>query len=876
MLIAGYFILKWSSRSDVAWKFIPESAIAVLSSDKLQDSLLVSRDSTINIKELPVINSAVRNLSVIDWFTPVSSEIQNFLKNKNITYSFHQNAGNELGVILYIPIENEQEIHWLSNPRRADVRITFHIFQDQRITDINDLRSRPLYSYIIKDDILIISKHGSLVEEALRQESRMRGETSLEAQFASYDSDDNTINLFIKKDSWNRFVPWLGANTSLTAWLKLYPDLQHYYIESQNNQNALSIRSEGTSVKTEYLTAWVRKQKAQDFGAHRFISQQTSFLYRISSQDTEKFNKNLLKWQENQQSESWEKVRYHLGKHSDTLLRSIGSEIFLCQTEDNSSIRNAKIVLIKLDHYKKHRPVLERLARLSVPDAEVALDQFMGYDLFSVNIPEFPAAFLGEFFKGFPRSYITYVEPYLVVSNNSQSLRNYLIDYENQLTWAQSPEYDSLLTNTAESAQLQMVVNLRKAVPRMNLNSRGLTHEAEILISGLQVDNKKGYPFLKLIPKSKPSAQNILNKTFLNTDIHWPMIYDKQLKALQNPVDGTSELLLTDKSHLLFKISNEQNVAPVAMAQLDGPIVTTPYKADFLNIGRQQRILATSLSLYIIDEDENGIINTIRSSSPSAAPITELYMIDGSSESSNGFIIKDKLENLYLLDKPGKPARRINRSIPFDKILTPVESIHLPGRRYFIATQPKGKVYLIRENGIVVQGFPSDMLSKAESSFTWTHNPVNGQPLLVGINPMGELTHINLSGVTVSKKQLFRSQANNRFKTLFDANSLDWLIVRSAGSRIAILDKEGNEHFEIINVRPNSEVHYHFFGVDNRFISVRSGGYTSLFDLNGRQLGDQPIPSDQPVSLTYQASFNKLLIYSQTLDKIQTWSIKLR
>jgi hypothetical protein len=423
---------------------------------------------------------------------------------------------------------------------------------------------------------------------------------------------------------------------------------------------------------------------------------------------------------------------------------------------------------------------------------------------------------------------------------------------------------------------LQMVVNLRKAVPRMNAINRGITQESEIIISGLQIDNKKAYPFLKLVPKSSPSAQNVLNKTFLNTDIHWPMIYDKQLKALQNPVDGTSELLLTDKSHLLFKISNEQNVPPAAISQLDGPIVTTPYKADFLNIGRQQRILATSRSLYIIDEDENGIINTIRSSSPSAAPIIELYMIDGSSESSNGFIIKDQLENLYLLDKPGKPARRINRSIPFDKILTPVESIHLPGRRYFIATQPKGKVFLIRENGVVVQGFPSDMLSKAESSFTWTHNPVNSQPLLVGINPMGELIHIDLNGKTISRKQLFRSQAGNRFKTLFDANSLDWLIVRSAGSRIAILDKEGNELFEIVNVRPNSEVHYHFFGVDNRFISVRSGGYTTLFDLNGRQLGDQPIPSDQPVSLTYQATYNKLLIYSQTKDKIQTWSIKLR
>lgn len=876
LLLAGYFVSKWAGKTDIAWNYIPDSAIAVLSSSTLQDSMLVSGDSSINIKELPVINSAVRNLSVLDWFTPNSAEIRNFLAGKNITYSFHQNAGNELAVLLFIPIRDEQEENWLLNPRRTDVRITFHIFQDQRITDINDLRSRPLYSYIIKDDILIISKHGNLVEEALRQDARLGSQKGLHTQFSEYDNTENDINLYIKKESWSHFLPWLTKHNSLSEWLKLYPDFQNYHLVKEDENNALTISSEGSSLNTDYMTEWVRKQKPLSFEAHRYISQQTSFLYRLSSQDNERFNKNLINWQDNQQNQAWEKVKYHIGKHSDTLMRSVQSEIFLCQTEDNSSIRNSKIVLLKFENYKKQRQILERLARLSVPDSEVALDQFMGYDLFSVDIPEFPEAILGDFFKGFPRSYITYVDPYLVISNNSQSLRNYLIDFENQLTWSQSPEFDNLLTDASESSHFQLVINLRKAIPRFNINNQGVTKEAEIILSGLNIDNGKGYPFLKIIPKSKPSEQNVLNKTFLITDIHWPMIYDKQLKALQNPVDGTSELLLTDKNHLLFKISNEQNVAPAAVSQLDGPMVTTPFKADFLNIGRQQRILATAKSLYIIDEDENGIINTIKSPSPSAAPITELYMIDGSSESSNGFILKDHLENLYLMDKPGKPVRRINRSIPFDKILTPVESIHLPGRRYFVVTQPKGKVYLIRENGIVVAGFPTDLLSKTVSSFTWTNNPITSQPMIVGINPMGELMNINLNGVTVNRKQLFRPQANNQFKTLFDANSLDWLIVRSTSNRIAILDKEGNELFEIVNVRPNSEVHYHFFGVDNCFISVRSGGYTTLFDLNGRQLGDQPIPSDQPVSLTYQASYNKLLIYSQTMDKIQTWSIKLR
>ncbi len=61
---------------------------------------------------------------------------------------------------------------------------------------------------------------------------------------------------------------------------------------------------------------------------------------------------------------------------------------------------------------------------------------------------------------------------------------------------------------------------------------------------------------LHLNPKKRQTANKVLNRTFLNIDIEWPVLYDSSLTALQNPIDGSSELLLTDKDNNLLRVNN--------------------------------------------------------------------------------------------------------------------------------------------------------------------------------------------------------------------------------------------------------------------------------------------------------------------------------
>nr|WP_221307419.1 hypothetical protein [Rhabdobacter roseus] len=880
VIIAGYYLLRWWGRSQAAWQYIPASAMAVITSDRLQDSSFVVSEANIDVKSLPIVDVANDNLTLLNWLATDPTAIRNFLARKTITFSYHPGTGNSQGVIMYIPIANENEKRWLENPPNPDIRMLHHTYQSARITDINDANSRSLFSYLVKDDYLILSHYGNLIEDVVRESSSGIKSFLMQSKFEFSNDAPYALSIYLKRVSGSAGLLPITFSPSLANFAQVLPAYQDYHLEVDKKTGALHFKSLGCDIDQNYLTGWLDKQAGAPFRHQSHISQQTSYLYRVASKDSAAFRVNYLKWHQQYASPAWSKVNYYVGKESTQLLRNLGPEVILCQLEESNSVSDGKVLLVTLSNYDKIRPLLKKLAQLSTSESGVAVDKFQGYDLYSLAIPELPQALFGNLFTGFARSYVTYVEPYLVVSNNPQALRNYLVDYENQLTWKQSPEYDSLLATADSQAQLSMVLNLQKSktgLARASTKSYAeLTSEIESVIYQCRFEGKTAFPELILNPKKRRTSSKVLNKTFLNVDVEWPVMYDSLLVALQNPVDGNSELLLTDKTYKLLKVNNLKTGEAESITQLDGEIVTPAFKVDFLNIGRQQRIVATANSLYTLDEDDADLVTTLTATLPSASPIKALYRVEGGKEGSSRFVVQDANQDIYLWEQVFQVPRKINRFVRFESISRPVVSLNLQGNRFFIVTQRNGKIFLLKESGLVVPGFPADILTRAEGAFTWTQNATSAQPELVGVSTLGELITIDLNGQITTRRQLLRPEPSSRFRTLFDKNSLDWLILRLSDNKAAILNKEGQELFEIKNVQPNAELQYHFFGVDNRFITIGSRGYTSVFDLTGRRLGDKPIPSEIPVSVTYQAPYYKLFIFGRSQDKIQTWSIKLR
>jgi hypothetical protein len=875
--VAVFFVVKVWQRSKAAWQYIPGNASAVLTSDRIQDSAFVISDAFIDAKEFPMVSKAAESLSLLYWIVRDKPVVERTVQKKTLSFSFHPRKNGGFGVIMYIPLDGENEKNWWVSPNRQDIRVLRHTYQNTTITDINDSNSRPVCSYILKDDYLIVSRYGELIEDVVRLSGDASGTFALQEQFKKTNDSKYSLNLYLKKGIWqNLFAESLPSLPTLTEFMSLFPEQQDYHL-STSDSSRINFTSLGADKTKNYVTEWVENQKGSEFKNHPYISQQTALFFRIASRDSAAFKENFQSWHSDYQSPAWEKLNYHIGKQREELITSVESELILCQVEGTNSISEGKLAMVRYSNYDKLRPLLNKLARLATSETNVSLDQYQGYDIYSIPIPELPSGLFGPLFGGFPRSFVSYVAPYMVFSNSSQTLRNFISDYENRITWKQSPELDSILVVNTTPAQIAMVASPRKIISASpTRQSDGLfSSKIENIVMQCYFNSRQSFPSITILPKKRQTSSKVLNRTFLAGEIEWSQGNDTLIAINQRRTDGAAQLLLTDQTQTLLR-PNASYDKLYPLTRLDGPLIKNPYKVDFLNVGRQQLVLATPKTLFTLDEDEQGFVTAIPTPNPSGVPIRDLFRIEGGTEGSSRFVVLDALDNLYLWERVGTVPRKVNRFRKYSDIQSPVVSLNQPGNRSLLVTQRNGLIFLLKEDGLLRTGFPVDLLTRTESAFTWSQNAETGQPELEGVTSYGELVRIDLSGKIIERRQLYRPEASSRFKTLFDQNSLDWLLVRTSNTKVAILSKEGNELFAIGNILPPYTVQYHFFGVDNRFISISSGGYTSLFDMTGKRLGDRPIVSDLPVKLAYQPSYYKIFVFGRNEKKYQTWTIKIR
>lgn len=877
LTVAVYFLFKGWGRSQASWALIPINASAVLTSDHLQDSVYHPTESPIDLKTLPLVSMAAETIPLLLWVTRDVPVYRRSLRDKTITFSFHERTTDPFGVIMYLPLRNEEEKTWWSHPNRPDTRVLRHTFQGEEITTIHNIKSRPMCSYIIRDEYLILSTYGDLIEDVIRKSGSDTEAFALRDQFKNVNDSRYGLNLYLKNTVWPALLSSVSPEGSpLSHFLSLFPMVQDYHLE-QGQEGNIRFSSTGCDKEDNYVNDWLQGQEGRAFDSHRFIPQQTALLFRIASADSIEFRKRFLSWHEDHRTPAWDQLSYYLGRQREDLLASVGNELILCQLEETNRLTEGKLALVKYSNYDTLRPLLNRLARLATSETNVATDKYQGYDLFSIPINELPAGLYGPVFAGFPRTFVTYVAPYLVFSNSSQALRTYISDYENQITWQQSPELDSVLIRRNNFPQLALVASPRKvqnageypAAPSV------FSSKVESLVFECHLAQKQVYPSLHLLTTRRRTSDRVVNRTFLSSEMTWNKGHQSFVAIAQNSTEGSTQLLLTDHQNILLRPGPRFNTQ-VPITRLDGPLADIPYRVDFLNIGRPQLILATYNSLYCIDEDDNGLVTPIKMSLPSDKSITRLFRTEGGSEGSSRFIVLDSENNLFLWDRVNAVPRKINRFRSFEDIQYPITSLNQLGSRSLIITQGNGQLFLMKEDGIVRNGFPVDVLTRLTSAFTLTQNDSTAQPELVGISSYGELMRVDIQGKIVERRQLYRPEASSRYRTLFDDNSLDWLLVRSSDTRVAILSKQGRQLFEIANVLPQATIQYHFFGVDNRFISISSGGFTSLFDMKGNPLGDKPIPSEIPVRVSYQPTYDKLFIFGKTAGTYQVWTIKLR
>lgn len=865
-LLAAFLVYRWyAHKPSEVWRYIPNSASVVISSDLLQEN--PETDSLSNqYLDLPFVHQAKGTLTLMKWFNEDPDQIYTFLKGKTITYAFYPLTGGKMGIVMYLPVQNEIEKKWLENPKNSSLRVSTHNFQGHYITDISNEKSENLFSYLLKNNYLIISQYGVLIEDAIRFAESGKSK-NLADNYEIIAEGEKGLSLFFHGKAGRNFVFQSPLNANVRGFFDLLPEPINFKLESRSSATQISLLSDETKVKDETYPTLVGNNEGTLFEATEYISQRTIHLIRLSARYADRFQSNYKKWLNSRRSIlAGSKFEKKLAEAQKNFLGEIENEVILCLNENSENEHANKVLLIRYGDVQKARPFLEAIA-----DDAGTLERFHGYPIYTIPINEWMEALFGPLFRGFQASYITYLDPYLVVGNSPLALQAYLNDYENHFTWKYSAHLDNTVFQKIEKAQLFLVSNINKvrATSANKKNALRTTYDdISSAIVGYEIDSKRAKINLNINFNAASKESGSLE---LLSEINFPGQRIAGFTVTANSLLGQSSLLISNHLNELVEYNSSNQYAGKVIARLNQPIQGRSFNADFLNIGRPQNIVSTASNLYVIDEDENGLITLL--SDPAIEPIQSMYRMKHSRENGAHFVLKSPSQNLYAWHQVHQPPKRINPRTPLDDVLNPVISFSENENIQYLITQKNGKVVILDEQGQMKPGFPVDLLTRISGSFATQQ--IGNQLVLSGVTHQGMFVKIAPSGEIIERKQLLLPESGSVFRTLFDANLQDWILLRQTPTRAALLDKEGNEIFEIIGLRPNFKIQYHYFGSENRFITVVSGNMASIFDFNGNRVGDRPIPCDGMIDLTFHGVDRILNIFNQVTGKIQIWSIKL-
>ncbi len=895
ILLAGWWgFQRWQMYSATVWKLLPENAFLVLQSQRIQDTTFKVQKGGIEMREVPLLNLAAHQIDHFRLLSDDSTKADKLLKNRGITYVLQKTSSGRFVYLVFLPLDAFQSYNWLESPASSKVRVTSHLHSGQKIYDVTTPTSDPIFAYTRFNNFIVSCISGDVLEDWIRYASSPL-RTTRPSRFETIKDDTSELSIFLDNtllsDVLRRDVS-TKSDAGLLYFLSFLPSIESLHLDPVFSSKNTTLTSKGKKIKVEgYLDA-LNDQKASPFKNTFFIPNNTAIMYRLGFDDAGLFTRKLRGQLQSLSADSINQSRSALqsmisASRIDSFYRFSHKELILCQLEPNNVLTKGQVILQQVSPNTSLEPFIRRLAILLNKNKGLPIEPFQGGKVYRIDWSELPAVLFGGLFKGFPKCYVAFHKNFVVYANDSQVLKDYLIDLEYQRTWANSAVYNAFFDKTFRASNFTFVINPRKSKEYMgsgfmNYLFKALSYDIteqlpfDQLVFQSAYKKSRAYSSLTFGRLSKASSAKILNKVFLQQELEIPEAPSGGIFTVRNYPNGMEKVIIATASNELLNPLAEEKKRKIA--KLDAPIVSDIYSVDFLSVGRLQYVFATEKSLNVVDEDDQQRYMTIPSIRlPLGRKIRSLQQLESGIEGSFRFLVIDTNGFLYLWNSPTQPPILLNTSRPFADLLLPIQEVEYQSKRHFLFTQSTGQIGLINESGVIPEPYKIDFKINLSGPFFGVFLPENNSTRLIGVTKYGEFIENTLAGKTIDRRQLFRTDPTSFFRAKAAPNNRDWLLFRESETQFAVLDKKGNELFSAKGlIAAKNQVQYHYLSSEVKFLSVKSGNYTTLYDLKGYQIGDKPFPSEYPVRINLVEGYNKLLIYGFANKKIQVWSLKLR
>ena len=930
LLLAGGWLgyRYWRPSGRTVGSLVPPGALLVLASNQLQDTVSARTLRTeISLRQIPVFNEARQRLDQFLYAAADTATVLKFITGKNIRYSLHALSKNTLDLIFYVPLGpgDQSFVTRLTNPDPRRYRVLNHTFAGEKILDLVARGNEPVGSFILTDNVLVGSVSGILIENVAKRMHQPL--TRSQPDPGSQIDADHGAGLSVRPE----ILQSLFTNSGSLIRLFLPERLTLRFRPSASRLQLVGYAASDIGNRRD-VAALFAGQTPRRVAHADLIPQTTATLYHIGISDAGRFGRSMSTLLGSASSDFLRDRFSQIAPATGALYRVLDSDILLCRLESPTDSPRQVLVLSGRDARllaNAYQQIAYRAgARAASPKT------FLGHKVLLLNVPELPASLFSSLFSGFPQSWITQHNSALVVANSEESMQDYLQQVQRGDIWSADERQADLLNNTLRPANFTAYVRLNRTpttlsagwpvawqnllghqdvagtnptepVPhRRTGRSDGPNATGPALANLENMAYQASYGNTKILSTivlgrtTRRASQSVLNKVLLQkkTELDAPLVAAPIMTGSlsEGPVQFYAQ---SDAGQFVLVMSDGDRVE---QNNPDGPIRSNALAVDFLNNGRLQHLFMTDRTLYVADPAPVGPgskkVRLLTIPLPKGLDPTFLVRPRGMQQRNLVALTVHPDGHIYALDRQRRAFVRLMTAPRKGPLLLPFQIIPTPTGMDILAVQPDGTVNYWRENGTQYPRFPTRIERRTpEEPETRMAGPAllpPGQPDIQTVTDEGQLLTMNTNGLITKRTQLFRPVRRGSFRLFPDEEQSTWLLLLTTDTEVAVLDQQGQRRFEVraLQSGPSSlgpvttdrsspgrnSVRYHRLGAGVELISVQSGGFTTFYDLNGRVVGDRPIPGDFPVTLQFDERTNELYVLSGKGKAVQLFSIRLR
>lgn len=841
---AWYLSVRPGKQSLSPWQLVPNSALAVIETDKPELLQQLDADSA-GLVNFLITKDTAAQAPADPWLFSIQS-----LGNKTGTVVLLKSNSSES------PVDLAKKIKGVTVKERA--------YEGIQVSDINQ-GNQPWMCVALVRGVWLVSPHSLLIEEIIRS-LKAENKTTFRNQhnklFQLSNVKDDHGNLYI---NWSAFRTVTSKNQNIDAILKATNlcDAMLFDVGWTNNGNTLLLNGFAVdSLANASILSAFRSQKPVQFGLRNRLPDQFQYFVHLGISNPDVFLKERTMLISNN-----DKIAQQL-INLETKIKFNTTEFFKAIDNELAMIAlpsGEHLIIAELKEITKAKAELSKVNNAFAQEKNYTHESYANEDIHILKNSSLSQTLFWPL--SFPASelYYSISNDLLILSDGETGIKEFIDASNSDAVLNKSLEWNKFLESTLQESNVSFFVS------SANDELFGSLRQPQKF--ALQFYPLEGdYYASAVVQFGKMTEKKSSNKTKSTTKRGAGADFGQQVTSepwlVKNHNDRSMEALVVDAGNQLHLVSkNQQTLWNLA---LPGPIQGDVHQVDLLKNGKLQYLFVTAGQLHAVDRLGRNVAGYPKSISMTDAVFTSL--VDYDKSRNYRLLMANNAGKITVCDMDGKPLEGwAAKSLPRAFSDAPMH-IRIRQRDYFEATTIQGDVFMFNRRGEIAEGFPVAL------NISPSGDVVSDGKNLVMVSKDGTMIQVNTSGKKISENALFKKTPGATFRLVSARNDDNFVVVKSDQGFLAAFDKNGKQLFEINNpASENIRVSLYHLGDKQDALVVFDKDQNIFFacDLTGKMLIAQPVQATALPALSYQSGTKSLTFYVPDQTRIVTLSAGL-